>query len=62
MIPAVHAWSRKIGISPSKLMIPLSYSAILGGTLTLIGTSTNLVVNGQYQQLTGEGGDRKSVV
>ncbi|MDX1552449.1 MAG: SLC13 family permease [Marinobacter sp.] len=56
MIPAVHAWSRKIGISPSKLMIPLSYSAILGGTLTLIGTSTNLVVNGQYQQLTGEAG------
>jgi di/tricarboxylate transporter len=56
MIPAVHAWSRKIGISPSKLMIPLSYSAILGGTLTLIGTSTNLVVNGQYQHLTGEGG------
>ena len=56
MIPAVHAWSRKIGISPSKLMIPLSYSAILGGTLTLIGTSTNLVVNGQYQQLTGEEG------
>lgn len=30
MIPAVHAWSRKIGIAPSKLMIPLSYSAILG--------------------------------
>lgn len=56
MIPAVHAWSRKIGISPSKLMIPLSYSAILGGTLTLIGTSTNLVVNGQYQQLTGDKG------
>jgi di/tricarboxylate transporter len=56
MIPAVHAWSRKIGISPSKLMIPLSYSAILGGTLTLIGTSTNLVVNGQYQELTGDGG------
>lgn len=56
MIPAIHAWSRKIGISPSKLMIPLSYSAILGGTLTLIGTSTNLVVNGQYRQLTGEAG------
>ena len=56
MIPAIHAWSRKIGIAPSKLMIPLSYSAILGGTLTLIGTSTNLVVNGQYQQLTGEKG------
>jgi di/tricarboxylate transporter len=56
MIPAVHAWSRKIGISPSKLMIPLSYSAILGGTLTLIGTSTNLVVNGQYEHLTGTPG------
>ncbi|RBW48388.1 SLC13 family permease [Marinobacter sp. F3R11] len=56
MIPAIHAWSRKIGVSPSKLMIPLSYSAILGGTLTMIGTSTNLVVNGQYEQLTGEAG------
>ncbi|TQV81384.1 SLC13 family permease [Exilibacterium tricleocarpae] len=56
MIPAVHAWSRKIRIPPSKLMIPLSYTAILGGTLTLIGTSTNLVVNGQYQSLTGEAG------
>ncbi|HLV78247.1 MAG TPA: SLC13 family permease [Marinobacter sp.] len=56
MIPAVNAWSRKIGVAPSKLMIPLSYSAILGGTLTLIGTSTNLIVDGQYQQLTGETG------
>ena len=56
MIPAIHAWSRRIGISPSRLMIPLSYSAILGGTLTLIGTSTNLVVNGQYRDLTGEEG------
>ncbi|WP_372964369.1 SLC13 family permease [Marinobacter sp.] len=56
MIPAVNAWSRKIGVSPSKLMIPLSYSAIFGGTLTMIGTSTNLVINGQYQQLTGSDG------
>lgn len=56
MIPAIYTWSRKIGISPSKLMIPLSYTAILGGTLTLIGTSTNLIVNGQYQTLTGETG------
>jgi len=56
MIPALHAWSRKIGVAPSKLMIPLSYSAVLGGTLTLIGTSTNLVVNGQYQALTGNPG------
>ncbi len=56
MIPAIHAWSRRINIAPSKLMIPLSYSAILGGMLTLIGTSTNLVVNGQYQTLTGNEG------
>jgi len=53
MIPAINSWSRKINIPPSKLMIPLSYSAILGGTLTLIGTSTNLVINGQYQEITG---------
>lgn len=53
MIPAIAAWSRKTGISPSRLLIPLSYSAIVGGTLTLIGTSTNLVVAGQYQALTG---------
>lgn len=56
MIPAIYSWSRKIGISPSKLMIPLSYTAILGGAVTLIGTSTNLIVNGQYQVLTGEPG------
>lgn len=56
MIPALHAWSRKIDIAPSKLMIPLSYCTILGGTLTMIGTSTNLVVNGQYQALTGSPG------
>ena len=56
MIPAVNRWSKRIGISPSKLMIPLSYISILGGTLTLIGTSTNLVLNGQYQTMTGKKG------
>jgi di/tricarboxylate transporter len=56
MIPAIRAWSKRIDVAPSKLMIPLSYASILGGTLTLIGTSTNLVVNGQYQALTGEKG------
>ena len=45
-IPVVNDWSRKLRISPSKLMIPLSYAAIFGGMCTLIGTSTNLVVNG----------------
>lgn len=53
MIPAVNAWSRKIGIAPSRLLIPLSYGSILGGTLTMIGTSTNLVVAGQYEAITG---------
>lgn len=56
MIPAIHMWSRRIEIAPSKLMIPLSYGAILGGTLTMVGTSTNLVVNGQYQELTDNPG------
>ncbi|MDF1821035.1 MAG: SLC13 family permease [Alcanivoracaceae bacterium] len=54
MIPAVTRWARQIGIPSSRLMIPLSYASILGGCVTLIGTSTNLVVNGQYQALTGE--------
>lgn len=46
LIPAVSDWAKQHRISPSKLMIPLSYAAILGGTCTLIGTSTNLVVDG----------------
>lgn len=45
-IPIVNEWCRKLRISPSKLMLPLSYAALFGGCCTLIGTSTNLVVNG----------------
>jgi len=45
-IPVVNDWCRKLQVSPSKFMIPLSYAAIFGGVCTLIGTSTNLVVNG----------------
>ncbi|MCW8194187.1 SLC13 family permease [Proteobacteria bacterium 005FR1] len=48
-IPAVQDWSRRLGIPVSKLLLPLSYAAILGGTCTLIGTSTNLVINGLLQ-------------
>jgi len=46
MMPYVHQWSQRNNISSSKLLIPLSYAAILGGCVTLIGTSTNLIVSG----------------
>lgn len=52
-IPAVQDWSRRLGIPASKLLLPLSYAAILGGTCTLIGTSTNLVVDGMLQAQLG---------
>ncbi len=44
-IPVVNDWCKKIGVSPSRLLMPLSYAAILGGMCTLLGTSTNLVVH-----------------
>lgn len=45
-LPVVLGLARRMNLAPSKLLIPLSYAAVLGGTCTLIGTSTNLVVNG----------------
>jgi len=53
MIPAISDWAKRMKMSPSKLMIPLSYAAILGGTCTLIGTSTNLVVSGMVDATGG---------
>ncbi len=46
MMPYVIGWSKRHNIAASKFLIPLSYAAILGGCATLIGTSTNLIVNG----------------
>lgn len=45
-IPAIDDWAKRNRLSVSKLMLPMSYAAIAGGTCTLIGTSTNLVING----------------
>lgn len=48
-LPAVLDWCRKHRVAASKLLLPLSYAAILGGVCTLIGTSTNLVVHGMLK-------------
>ncbi|MCS2609627.1 SLC13 family permease [Halomonas dongshanensis] len=49
-IPAVMSWSRRLQLSPQRLLMPLSFASILGGTVTLIGSSTNLVVYGLVTQ------------
>lgn len=49
-IPIVTGWCKKNQVAPSRLLLPLSFFTILGGTCTLIGTSTNLVVNGLMRQ------------
>ena len=45
-IPGVMSWARRTGRSPSRYLMPVSFAAVVGGTVTLIGTSTNLVVSG----------------
>jgi di/tricarboxylate transporter len=47
-LPIINDWARKLRISPSKLYMPLSYAAILGGKITLIGTASNIVVMEMY--------------
>jgi di/tricarboxylate transporter len=51
MMPVLVDWCRRRGISPSRLLIPLSYLAILGGVCTLIGTSTTIIVQGQLTEV-----------
>ena len=50
----VKMWARKLGVSPSKLLIPLSYASGMGGVCTLIGTPPNLIISGLYEETTGE--------
>lgn len=52
-INVVKIWSKKLGIAPSKLLIPLSYASGMGGICTLIGTPPNLIISGLYSETTG---------
>ena len=52
-IHVVRLWSRRLGVAPSRLLIPLSYAAGLGGVCTLIGSAPNLIISGLYTQETG---------
>ena len=52
MMPYVNSWCKRNKIAPSKFLMPLSFAAILGGCATLIGTSTNLIVNGLVESQT----------
>jgi len=49
LVPMVLTWCRKFRVSPSKVLLPISYFAVLGGTCTLIGTSTHLVMDGMIR-------------
>ena len=50
-LPIVEEWGKKQGISVSKLLIPLSYASILGGMITVLGTSTSILASGLSKQL-----------
>ena len=53
-VSIVKMWAKKLGVSPSKLLIPLSYASGMGGVCTLIGTPPNLIISGLYEEKTGE--------
>lgn len=52
-INVVRKWSKKLGLPPSKLLIPLSYASGMGGVCTLIGTPPNLIISGMYAEQSG---------
>lgn len=54
LLPIVRDWGRKIGVAPSRLLMPLAYAATFGGLCSLIGTSTNLVVYGLVREFAPE--------
>jgi di/tricarboxylate transporter len=56
LMPMVIGWCRQRNVAPSRLLLPLSYLAILGGVCTLVGTSTNFVVNGMLQKVSQDVG------
>lgn len=55
LLPVIQGWCKRRGVSPSRVLLPLSFATIIGGTLTLIGTSTNLLASDLAESL-GYGG------
>ena len=55
LLPAAITLARRTKVAPSRLLMPMGYAAILGGNLTLIGTTPNLLVSDHLQKVTGEG-------
>ena len=53
MVPAVRTWAHKHQLSISKILMPMNDAVVLGGLCTLIGTSTNIVVSGLFNEKTG---------
>jgi di/tricarboxylate transporter len=54
LVPEMSSWAHRKGRAPSRFLMPMSFAAILGGTITLLGTSTNLLVSGLLSERTGE--------
>ena len=51
LLPVIEGWCQRRGVSPSKVLLPLSFATVLGGTISLLGTSTNLLASDVSRQL-----------